>query len=119
VRPVISLDVSYPRSEFKRTLYIASTLTGANNIFPIGFTIAAGNDEDQRTWVRMLTYLKDVSPIISQQGQGKGMNKAYPDIYQQGQGEGMNDALLPKTSTSIPAMHFLFVSDRDKVLKRQ
>jgi hypothetical protein len=48
VRPVISLDAAHLRSKFKGTLYIASTLTGANDIFPIGFMLAAGS-EDCRT----------------------------------------------------------------------
>ena len=67
-RPVISLDAAHLRSKFKGTLYIASTLTGANDVFPIGFMIAAGI-KDHQTWVRMLTYLKEAYPIISQQGQ--------------------------------------------------
>ena len=101
VRPVISLDAAHLRSEFKGLLYIASTLTGANGVFPIGFMIATGN-EDRRTWVRMLTNLKEACPIISQQG---------------GQGEGLDDASLPNTSASNRATPFLFVSDRDKGLK--
>ena len=102
VRPVISLDAAHLRSEFKGTLYIASTLTGANDVFPIGFMIATGN-EDRRTWVRMLTYLKEACPIISEQGR---------------QGEGVHDDSLPTTSASKRrATPFLFVSDRDKGLK--
>jgi hypothetical protein len=62
--------------------------------------IATGN-EYRRTWVRMLTYLKDACPIISQQGQG----------------EGLDGASLPKTCASNRATSFLFVSDRDKGLK--
>ena len=100
VRPVISLDAAHLRSEFKGTLYIASTLTGANDVFPIGFMIASGN-EDRRTWVRMLTYLKEACPIISEQGKG----------------EGVDDALLPTISASNRGTPFLFVSDRDKGLK--
>jgi Transposase, Mutator family len=114
VRPVISLDAAHLRSEFKGTLYIASsTLTGANDAFLIGFMIAAGN-EDRRTWVRMQTYLKEAFPIISHQGQG---DERCANISQQGQGEGVDDASLPKTSASNRATPFLFVSDRDKGLK--
>jgi hypothetical protein len=36
VRPVISLDAAHLRSEFKGTLYVASVLTGNNDVFPIG-----------------------------------------------------------------------------------
>jgi hypothetical protein len=101
-RPVISLDAAHLRSEFKGTLYIASsTLTGANDVFPIGFMIAAGND------------LKEACPIISQQGQG---DERCADISQQGRGEGVDDASLPKPSASNRATPFLFVSDLDKGL---
>jgi hypothetical protein len=95
VRPVISLDAAHLRSEFKGTLYVASVLTGNNDVFPIGFMIAGGN-EDRQTWVQMLTYLKEACPIISQQGRQAGMV----------------DNEVPVCETS-----FVFVSDRDKGLK--
>lgn len=69
VRPVIFLDATHLHSEFKGTLYVASVLTSGdkNNVFPIGFMIAS--NEDRRTWVQMLTYLKEACPIVCQQGQ--------------------------------------------------
>ncbi|KAI2492706.1 Protein FAR1-RELATED SEQUENCE [Fragilaria crotonensis] len=36
VRPVVSLDATHLRSEHKGTLYIASVLSGCNDIFPMG-----------------------------------------------------------------------------------
>ena len=47
VRPVISLDAAHLRSEYKGMLYIASVLLENNDIHPIGFMIAAG-DEDKK-----------------------------------------------------------------------
>ena len=73
------------------------------DVFPIGFMIAAGN-EDCQTWVRMLT----------NQGQG---DEGCADISQQGEGEGVDDDVLPKTSALNRATPFLFLSDRDKGLK--
>ncbi len=96
VRPVISLDAAHLRSEFKGTLYVASVLTGNNDVFSIGFMIAAGN-EDRETWVQMLTYLKEACPIICQQG---GAHQTMAD----------DNAQLRETP-------FVFMSDRDKGLK--
>jgi hypothetical protein len=47
VRPVISLDAAQLWSEYKGMLYIASVLLENNDIHPIGFMIAAG-DEDKK-----------------------------------------------------------------------
>jgi hypothetical protein len=55
-RPVISLDAAHLRSQYKGILYIASVLSGGNDIYPVGFMIATGN-EDGRTWAKMLTLL--------------------------------------------------------------
>jgi len=66
VRPVISLETAHLCKEFKGTLYVASVLTGNSYMFPIGFMIATGY-EDQETWVPMLTYLKEACPIVSHQ----------------------------------------------------
>ena len=69
VRPVVSLDAAHLRSEHRGTLYVASVLTGCNDIFPIGFMISAGN-EDGETWKKMLHLLKEAYPIIDDQGYG-------------------------------------------------
>jgi hypothetical protein len=45
VQPVISLDAAHLRSEYKGMLYIASVFSGNNDIYPIGFMIAAGNED--------------------------------------------------------------------------
>ena len=100
VRQVISLDAAHLRSEFKGTLYVASVLTGNNDVFPIGFMIAAGN-ENRETWVQMLTYLKEACPIVSQQGRQLRM---------------VNDH-APVCETSFETS-FVFVSDRNKGLKK-
>ena len=71
VRPVVSLDAAHVRSVHKGTLYVASILSGANKIYPIGFMISAGN-EDGPTWTRMLEHLSDACPILSEQGLESG-----------------------------------------------
>ena len=91
VRPVVSLDAAHLRSEYKGTLYVASALSGNNDVFPIGILIASGN-EDQSTWAKMLSLLKEANPILAVQGF-----------------EG-DDAVHHKSQ-------FVFVSDRDKGLK--
>jgi hypothetical protein len=60
--PVISLDAAHLRSEYKGMLYIASVLLGGDNIYPIGFMIANGN-EDRKTWTKKEAFL-----IICKQG---------------------------------------------------
>ena len=92
VRPVISLDAAHLKSRYKGTMYVASVLSGANEVYPIGFLIASGN-EDGKTWTKMLQCLKQACPIISEQG--------FSDEVDEGE-------------TPHP---FLFVSDRDKGLK--
>jgi hypothetical protein len=69
VRPVISLDTAHLRSKYKGTLYVASVLSGGNNIYPIGFMIASGN-KDRKTWTKMLELLKEACPVICKQGFG-------------------------------------------------
>jgi ribosomal protein L32 len=99
VRPVISLDAAHLCSKFKGTLYVASVLTGNNDVFPIGFMIAAGI-ENRETRVQMLTYLKEACPIVSQQGRQLCM---------------VNDH-APVCETFFETS-FVFVSDRNKGLK--
>ena len=69
IRPVVLLDATHLRSEHRGTLYVASVLSGCNDIFPIGFRISAGND-DGGTWKKMLELLKKACPIINDQGYG-------------------------------------------------
>ena len=92
VRPVLSLDAAHLKSVFKGTLYVASVLTGSNDIFPIGFMISAGN-EDGASWRKMLRYLKKACPIIGEQ--------VYGNVDVDG----------------VARPPFLFISDRDKGLK--
>jgi hypothetical protein len=89
VRPVIYLDAAHLRSEYKGMLYIASVLSGGDDIYPIGIMISSGN-EDRTTWTKMLTLLKQACPIICKQGFPCGQ---------------------------FNRTHFLFISHRDKGLK--
>ena len=45
VRPVVSLDAAHLRSVHRGTLYVASVLSSANEVCPIGFMIATGNED--------------------------------------------------------------------------
>jgi hypothetical protein len=56
VQPVVLLDAAHLRSEYKGTLYIASVLSGNNDVFPLGVVISSRN-EDQATWTKMLLLL--------------------------------------------------------------
>ena len=85
VRPVISLDAAHLRSEYKGMLYIASVLSGNNDIYPIGFMIAAGN-ENKETWIKMLRLLKQACPIISTPERG-------PFIFVSDRDKGLKPAL--------------------------
>jgi hypothetical protein len=96
VRPVVSLDAAHLKGMHKGTMYVAPVMSGANNVFPIGFMLARGN-KDGITWTNFLTLLKEACPILSTQGfhdSVKGMHFL----------QGFLDYRHP----------FLFVSDRDK-----
>jgi hypothetical protein len=92
VRPAISLDAAHLKSIYIGTMYVAKVLSGMNEVYPIGFTISAGN-EDGKTWTTMSNYLKEACPIISEQ--------SFSNECDDG-------------GIQHP---FLFVSDRDKGLK--
>ena len=99
VRPVMSLDAAPLKGVRKGMMYVASAMIGANNVYPIGFMLARGN-EDGSTWPSFLTLLKEACPILSTQG--------FHDSV-----EGMEFPLA-----FLDYQHpFLFVSDRDKDLK--
>ena len=66
VRPVISLDAAYFRSKYKGMLSIASVLSGGDDIYPIGLVISSEN-EDRKTWTKMLSLLKQACSIICEQ----------------------------------------------------
>lgn len=98
VRPVVSLDAAHLKSQHKGTLYVASVLSGANDVYPVGFMISAGN-EDGETWRKMLTYLKQACPILSEQR------------------ESYNEEALVNSDIVDYHHSFVFISDRDKGLK--
>ena len=89
--PVVLLE-AHLRSTYKGTLYNASVLTGCNDVFPIGFMLSAGN-ENGDTWQKMRCLLKEVCPIIS--------NEGYGNVDTDG----------------VVRPPFLFILDRDKGLK--
>ena len=67
VRPVVSLDAAHLKGVHKGTMYVASIMSGANDVYPIGFMLARGN-EDGITWTKFPTLLKEACPILSTQG---------------------------------------------------
>ena len=74
-------------------------MSGANNVYPIGFMLVRGN-KDGSTWTSFLTLLKEACPIFSTQ--------RFHDSV-----EGMEFS-----GAFLDYQHpFLFVSDRDKGLK--
>ena len=89
VRPVISLDACHLKSLFLGTLYIASVLSGHNEVYPVGFMISEGNEDGAR-WTLFLEKLKEACPIICEAGRS---------INRQPEEE-----------------RFVFISDRDKGL---
>jgi hypothetical protein len=103
VRPIISLDAAHLRSKHKGTLFVASVLSGANEVYPIGFMISAGN-EDLVTWTSMLNALKKACPIISKDEE--------PDSRDQHVETGID-----RSSLNSKYLKFVFISDRDKGLK--
>ena len=69
VCPVISLGAAHHQSKYKGTLYVASVLSGGDEIYPISLMIASGN-EDRNLWTKILELLKEVCPVICKQGFG-------------------------------------------------
>ena len=101
VRPVVSLDAARLKGAHNGTLYVASVLSGANDVYPIGFMIAKGS-KDGNTWTRMLMLLKEACPILSSQGFVPAAGVAGVEYLR----------------TFLDYQHpFIFVSDRDKGLK--
>jgi len=66
VRPVISLDACHLLSSYQGTLFVASTLSAANEIYVVGFQITACN-EDETSWIKFLNTLKDACPRLQEQ----------------------------------------------------
>ena len=49
VRPVVLLDAAHLKGVHKGTLFVASVLSGgANDVYPIGFMISKGNEDETR-----------------------------------------------------------------------
>ncbi len=89
MQPVVSLfDAAHLRSQYKGTLFVASVISGNNNVFPIGLMISSGGNKDGATWTKMLTrLLKQASPILSGcsfvfvSDQDKGLKVALKDVF--------------------------------------
>jgi hypothetical protein len=73
VRPVVSMDAAHLRSVHKGTHYVASILSGTNEVDAIGLMISTEN-EDGPTWTRMLEHLSDACPILLEQGLESGLD---------------------------------------------
>jgi hypothetical protein len=96
VRLVISLDAAHLRSKYRGTHYIASVLSGGDDIYPIGFMIAIGN-KDRKTRAKMLELFKEACPVICKHGFGSVNGGEDVDMH--------------------PPSQLLFTLDRNKDLK--
>ncbi len=65
VQPVIWVDAAHLQSDYRGMLYIASVLSGNDDIYPLGFMFATGN-ENKKNWTKMLRCLQQAFPIISE-----------------------------------------------------
>jgi MULE transposase domain/Ulp1 protease family, C-terminal catalytic domain len=88
VRPVISLDAAHMKLGGSGTLFIASTLSAANEVYPIGFLLSAGN-EDNKTWTTFLLKLREACPIIIKQGD----DSSFPFCFVSDRDKGLKQAL--------------------------
>ena len=78
VQPVISLDTAHMKCEDHiGTLYIASALSAANEVYPLGFLLSSGN-EDRETWTVFLRKLKDACPCLCRVDEKTGM---FPSLF--------------------------------------
>ena len=86
VRPMISLDAAHLKSEYAGTMYIASVLSGNNDIYPIGFMISHGN-ENLANWTKMLLHLREAFPIVSD------VNRLHPFVFVSDRCKGLKQSL--------------------------
>jgi len=104
VRPVISLDAAHLKSAYKGTLFVASVLSGANDVYPIGFMISNGN-EDRQSWTTFLQLLKEAFPTIIEQGYNNhngGEEIEFPFIFISDRDKGLQPALEEVFPQNIP-----------------
>ena len=66
VRPVVSLDAAHMKRRWGGTLFIASVLTGMDQIYPIAFSITKSN-ESCDTWTSFLENLSKACPVLKSQ----------------------------------------------------
>ena len=58
VCPIVSLSAAHLKGVHNGTMYVASVLLGATDVYPIGFMLAKGND-DGSMWTTFLTLMKE------------------------------------------------------------
>jgi hypothetical protein len=96
VRPIISLDAAHMKLGGSGTLFIASTLSAAKEVYPIGFLLSAGN-EDKETWTTFLMKLRDACPIIVKQADGS----SFPFCFVFDRDKGLKPALKTVSPTML------------------
>ena len=90
VGPVISLDATHMKSEdHVGTLYIASALSAANEVYPLGFLLSSGN-EDREIWTVFLRKLKEDCPCLCRVDKKTGM---FPFVFILDSNKGLQPAL--------------------------
>jgi hypothetical protein len=101
VRPVISVDAAHLKSKYTGMLYVASVKSGNDDIYPIGFMIATGN-EDKKNWTKMLRLLRQAFPIITD------YQREHPFVFVSDRDKGLKPALrdvFPNNRETSCAFH--------------
>ena len=81
------------------TLFIASTLSAAKEVYPIGFLLSSEN-EDKETWTTFFMKLRKACPIIVKQTD----DSSFPFCFVSNRDKGLKPALKtvsPTMSISI------------------
>jgi hypothetical protein len=99
------LDAAHLGSTYKGNLYVASVLSGCNDVFPIGFMKSTEN-ENGDTWQKMLCLLKEACPIVSY--------KVNADVDTDGVVRSPFLLILDHDKGLKPAMRVVF-PDKDKM----
>jgi MULE transposase domain/SWIM zinc finger len=106
VRPVVSLDAMHLKSVWKGTLYIASTKTACDEIYPVAFAIARGN-ENMIGWKWFLELLGSSIRTLSMDHPKPGITKKYFSFISDRQ-KGLTEALamvFPENHSCSCAIH--------------
>jgi hypothetical protein len=106
VRPVVSLDAMHLKSVWKGTLYIASTKTACDEIYPVAFAIARGN-ENRIGWKWFLEQLGSSIRTLNMDHPKPGITKKYFTFISDRQ-KGLTEALakvFPENHSCSCAIH--------------